>query len=482
MDRRGRGRVVVMEDWTPLPIDKPVYANADPDSVIGYQTAMENGFLNDQGVQVRFPGFIDFAELGDNGRVYLNDLNGDLIASTSKGAVYRINRAGTVFRIPGVPVSGGRRTIFSKTDRELDMAAGGPIIRLRTDKAELLSVNAPLASHVGWLDNFTIAAEVNSGRFYHSGAGTPDQWDPLDTFAADGSADNINAMIVTPFREIMLSGSASIEQFERNPGADVPFFRRWSIGEGVSLPYAMIFADNAVWTMNSQTELVRFSGQISEVVSSAIGLLLEQIDDWTDAWIGGFPDKPMHVLGQKFLLMQAPKATNPYGTKGMTFLFDYKNKRWSNLYGWDDLTGTPIRWPGWSHWRLWDRIFIGGEGRIYELKTDTFSHAGATQRWLIRTSHMVSGNQVQVKGLRLQLKRGIGSNTFDPQISVRCSRDGKPFGTRIRRGLGKAGHRVQTIEFGAYGVGSTFQFEITCSSDCDVQLIGAGVKTEAIGH
>ncbi|WP_287370938.1 hypothetical protein, partial [Mesorhizobium sp.] len=77
-----------MEDWTPLPIDKPVYANADPDSVIGYQTAMENGFLNDQGVQVRFPGFIDFAELGDNGRVYLNDLNGDLIASTSKGAVY----------------------------------------------------------------------------------------------------------------------------------------------------------------------------------------------------------------------------------------------------------------------------------------------------------------------------------------------------------------------------------------------------------
>lgn len=471
-----------MEDWIPLPLDQRLFANADPDAVVGYQTAIENGFLNDQGVQVRFPGFVDFCTLQDNGKVFLSDLNNDLIASTDKGFTYRIDQGGTVENITGVPVSGGRRTIFAQSDRELAMAAGGPIIRLRGEKTELLSVDAPKATHVGWIDGFTIAPEMDSGRMMHSSAGTPDQWDPLDTFAADGNPDNISSLIVTPFREILLSGPKSVEQFERNPGAEVPFFRRWAVGNGVLLPYGSVFADNAVWAVNNLAEVVRLSGQIGEVVSTDVGLLLEGIDDWTDAWMGGFPDQPLHVLGQKFVLLQAPRATNAYGTKGVTLLFDYRNRRWSELYGWNDADGLPVRWPGWSHWRLWGRTFIGGEGRIYEVSTSAFAHAGATQRWLVRTAHMSAGDQVHVKALRLHLKRGIGTNTFDPQISVRCSRDGRPFGVRIQRGLGKAGQRKPMIEFGQFGIAHTFQFEISTAADCDVQLVKAEVQTDPIGH
>lgn len=470
------------EAWLPLPLNQPLYSNADPDAVVGYQTAIENGFINDLGGHSRFPGLKPFAQLNDNGRVYLHDWNGDLIAATSKGRIYRIDRSGSVEDVTGISVSGGRRVIFSKTDRELHLAAGGPIIRLRRDRTELLSENAPSATHVGWIDGYTLAAEINSGRFYHSRANEPDKWDPLDTFAADGSPDNINCLIVTPFREVLVGGPESIEQYERVATGDAPFFRRWAVGDGVSAPYALIFADNAVWTINNLTELVRFSGQMSEAVSSAFGMILESIDDWSEAWIGGYPDKPLHILGQKFILLQMPFATNAYGTKGVTLLFDYKNRRHAELYGWSDADGIPARWPGWSHWTLWNRHFVGGEGNVYELSPASFQHAGATQRWLVRTAHLASGNQANIKALRLQVKRGIGSSADAPDISVRSSRDGRPFGTSIRRSLGKAGQRLQMIEFGGFGIGSTFQFEISCSADCEIELVKAEVRVEEVGH
>ena len=46
-------------------------------------------------------------------------------------------------------------------------------------------------------------------------------------------------MMVTPFSELMLSGRASIEQFERLASASTPFFRRVSVGEGIKAPYTL---------------------------------------------------------------------------------------------------------------------------------------------------------------------------------------------------------------------------------------------------
>lgn len=471
------------EAWKPLPLDKPLYANLHPDAVGGgFQTAVENGFINEQGGHSRFPGFSLFANLGGNGRVYLHDVGGDLIAATSLGAIYRIDRSGTATNVTGVPVAGGRRVVFAKTDRdELLMAAGAEIVRLRAAQTELLSRDAPLTTHVAWIDGFTVAIEVNSGRFYHSEAGEPDSWDPLDTFSADGSPDNINSLLVTPFRELLLGGAQSVEQFERL-GGDAPFFRRWAIGDGVKLPYALIFADNAAWTVNALTEFVRLSGQTSQSASSSIGRLLEAIDDWSDAWIGGYPDRPLHTLGQKFIILQIPHATNAYGTKGVTLAYDYKNKRFFSLFGWDQGNAAPKRWPGWSHWTLWDRVFVGGEGKVYELTPNAYSHAGETQRWLVRTSHMSMDTDVMVNDFRLAVRRGVGSTTVQPSIRVRCSLDGRPFGPWISRSLGGPGDRLQFIEFGHFGSGSTFQWEISSTDDCAVDLMKAQVKLEALGH
>ncbi|WOF74135.1 hypothetical protein QMT40_001782 [Parvibaculaceae bacterium PLY_AMNH_Bact1] len=461
--------------WEPLPLNNPLYLNQPEGAVLGYQTAIENSFINEQGGHTRFPGLIPFADVGGNGRIYLSELGGDMIAATSKGQVYQVDRSGNVTNKTGVPVSGGRRVIFAQSDRELTMAAGGPIIRLRGEKTELLSEDAPHATHVGWIDGYLVAAEPNSGRFFNSEGGDISKWNPLDVFSADGNPDDVNSLMITPFREMMIGGANSVEQFERNLTGSVPFFRRWAVGEGVKLPYGMIFADNAVWTMNSLTEFVRFSGQVSVAQSAEIGRLLEKVDDWSDAWIGGFPDKPLHTLGQKFILLQLPHATTPYGTKGITLVLDYRAKRWFTLYGWDEQNGVPARWPGWSHWTIWGRVFVGGEGKIYELSDTAYTLDGKTQRWLVRTGHAASGSLLQVQNLRLRVRRGFSGNTSSPEIGVRCSRDGKPFGNWVQRSLGKAGQTAPFIEFGQFGSAGSFQFEISTSDDCPVDLMGADI-------
>lgn len=468
--------------WQDFPLDRPLYANVDADAVVGYQTAVENGYLTELKGQSRFPGLDDFATLDDNGRVYLHDLNGDLVAATSKGQVYRVDQAGNVTNVTGVPVSGSRRVILAKTNKDLLMAAGGSIVRLRSDKTELLSKDAPLSTHVGWIDGYALGIEIDSGRLYHSAAGIPESWDPLDTFAADGNPDNINSMIITGFREILLGGQNSIEQFERVQSGDVPFFRRWSVGDGVSAPYAMIFADNTVWTINNLIEAVRFAGQTSQAVSEDVGALLEAVDDWTDAWIGGYPDRPLHIRGHKFIVLQMPHATNPYGTKGITLLLDYKRLHWSELYDWSNDDGVPTRWPGWSHWTLWGRHFVGGEGKIYEISKTGYQNAGSPQRWLVRTSVMAVGDEAHLYDFRLQIKRGVGTSGISSPISVRCSRDGAAWSNRVVRNLGVAGNRNQMLEFGSFGIANTFQFEITTSADCPVELIKAQYKAEEVGH
>lgn len=480
----GQVRPAGPEDWIPLPLDKPLFANLAEDAVVGHMAALENSFINELGGHTRFPGLVPFADFSatDNGRVYLNDFTGDLIAATSKGQVYRVRQDGSYENATNVPISGGRRVIMAKSDQEVFFAAGGPIIRLRSKTTELLSSAAPQATHVGWIDGYTVANQINTQRWFWSGAGKPDQWDPLDTEAADGYPDYINSMLITPFREILFGGADSIEQFERYVNGNVPFFRRWAIGDGVQFPYCSVFADNAVFTVNRLTEIVRLQQQTSQAVSGEVGLLLESIDDWTDAWMGGFPDSPLNVIGQKFIVLQAPNATTPYGTKGVTLVYDYRAKRFFSIYGWDKKRGVPSRWPGWSHWRLWGKTFVGGEGKIYQLNTTTYTNDGMPQRWLVRTSHVSEKNMLQIRDFRLRLRRGLGSSNAQSTIRVRCRRDARHWGSWISRDLGYAGDAIQFKNFGCFGTGTSFMFEIATADDVPIDLIKAEVKVAPIGH
>ena len=473
-------------NWIPIPIEEKWFTNVHETALTRAQAAMENAFINEAGGHSRFPGLAAFATLTDSGRVYLHDWRGDLIAATSRGRVYRIDLNGNVADVTGVPVSGGGRVIFSKTDTELLMAAGGPIITFRGDTTKVLSDNAPNSTHVGFIDNFVIAIELHSGRFFHAAAGVYDSWSPLDVFTADGKPDDLTALLITPFRELLLIGPESIEQFERLTTGTTPFFRRWSVGEGILEPYTMIATDNGAWGINDDFEMIRFSGQTSEPRSGDVQRTLEVIDDWTDAWVGGYPDKPLNIIGQRFIVLQAPNATNPYGTKGLTLGYDYRQDRWFSLYGWDETNGVPIRWPGWSHWQIGSgrkkEIFVGGEGAVYKLSNDTFKNDGVTQRMYGRTAPLSNLGEVRIDNMRARLRRGTGTNAANSTISFRARRDNKKVTRWVRKSLGKAGEREPVIEFGGMGCAEVWQFEWFVTDDEPVELVKLEAQVTRLGE
>ena len=295
----------------------------------------------------------------------------------------------------------------------------------------------------------------------------------LDTFAANGKPDNLNALIISPYREILLTGVDSIEQFERLPQGTTPFFRRWAVGEGLYAPYTLIAEDQGTWGVNGKKEFVRFTGQTSEPNSGDIGRSLESVDDWTDAWAVS-----MNLVGQKFILLQMPFATNPHGTKGLTFLYDYRQKKWYNLYGWAD--SQPARWPGWSYLNIWSRHFVGGNGKVLEFVETAYENDGQPQRMLGRTAIIDSWGEASVDNLRLRLKRGAGSNIEASNILLRVKRDNRVWSSWKRKSLGKTGETDMMIEFGPMGMGKTFQFEWQIIDNVPVELVAMQAQVNSV--
>lgn len=466
--------------WREIKVGEKLFTNVKEAVLRRAAAATENVFVNESGGQTRFPGMTEFCALSGVAPTYLHEWHGDLIA-VSNSRIYRIDSDANADDVTGVPLSGGRRPVFSQTTDELLIAAGAQILRLGGNFTEVLSDDAPLSTHIGVIDDFVLAIEVDSGRFYHCAASEYRNWDPLDVFAANGKPDNLNGMIITPYREIILTGTDSIEQFNRLNSGDSPFYRRWSLGEGILAPYTLVAFDQGVWGIDKLRMLNRFTGQISEPKSDDISRTFEGVDNWEDAWAS-----EVNLLGQKFLLVQMPYATNIYGTKGITVLFEIRQKKWHSLYGWDTTTFTPTRWPGWSYYKLWDRHFVGGNGKVLEIVEGTYTNDGVKQRMLGRTAHIDEWGECAINNVRMRIKRGIGTSSDPdvepPKIYLTCIKDNTKRTRAKPKSLGRPGQTEMTVEFGPMGMAHTWQFEWETSDDCEIELVKLEAQVERVGE
>ena len=466
-----------MAQWSNVPINDQLVIPPDESILSNALARLENAYVNEATGQSRFPGRTSFASLTGT-KTYLSEWRDNLIAATDEGKFYRMDSNGNVTDVTGIQLSGGRRPVFDRTENELVVAAGGAILRLASSKSQILSASAPDSTHVAFVDGYLIAIEPYSGRFYHSSAGEYRTWDPLDVFTAEGKPDDLNACAVTPYRELLLCGEDSIEQFERLASDTTPFYRRWSAGEGLFAPYTLLPTDNGTYGVNKLREFSRFSQQVARPESDQVSFQLETIDDWDEAWT-----TQIHIRGQKWLVLQAPNATNPYGTKGVTLLFDYRGRHWAHLYDWDQEKGIPTRWAPYSYQALWGRHFVGVPGGVEELTPTEFSTNGHPQRFLVRTGHIGKWSSSRIDNFRLRLKRGGSSSNAsrEHQVGVRVSRDAKPWSRWKFKDLGRYGEREMVVEFGGMGmVRGTWQFDIQVTDAAVVEIVGAQVLVERI--
>jgi len=467
-----------MAKYEPIRLDNKIFQNVDEASLTRANAALENGFINETGGQTRFPGIDTFVNLPDDGKIYLNQWHGDLIAATAVGRVYRVRQDGTTQDVTGVPLQGGKRPTFSRTEDELMMAAGGPILRLAEEQTEVLSDQAPNTTHIGYIDSYAVAIEPFSGRCFFSDPGQTRVWPALNVLTANAKPDAVTALFITDFREMLLAGEESVEQYEPFASGDSPFYRRWTTGETLKAPYTMVSADNATWHLNVQKEFIRISGQASQPRSEDIQLVLEGVDNWAEAWA-----ERIHIAGQKFIVLAMPNAANPHGTTGLTLLYDYRQDRWYGLYGWDDALGVPARWPAWSYEEIWDRHFVGCDGMIGELKRSTRTIFGQVQRMHYRSAHISEWGEARIDNLRIRLKRGGTLNqTTEPQISVRVLKDNRRWTRWVRRGLGTSGERHMELQFGSFGAATTFQLEYFVTDAAEVEIVHIDALVERLGR
>lgn len=472
-----------MAQWANVPMSDSLNRNVDEAIISNHLAALENAYVNEASGQSRFPPSKPFAPLTGAQGVYLSDWRGDLIAATDTGRVHRVTKSGTTEDLTGVPISGpGRRVVFDRTEDELVMAAGGPVIALRDERTEILSSDAPNSTHVAFIDGYLLVFEPHSGRFSHSDAGLYRMWNPQDTFTAEAKPDNLVAMTVSPYRELLLAGPDSIEQWERATTGAGAFYRRWTTGEGLFAPYTLLAVDDGTYGINRLKEFVRFSNQVSRPESDSVEFVFARIPD--EDWVGAWTAK-LHIKGQKFIVLSIPGATNSYGSKGVTALFDYRARRWSFLYDWDQAFGVPTGWRATSYHPLWGRHFIGVPGGIEELDDQDFAASVRPQRFLVRSGHIDKWGPSRIDDFRLRIKRGLAdSNTPDDQIvqvGLRINRDDKGFTRWKWKKLGRYGDRSPILYFGPLGsVDGTWQFELAVVGTQEVELVRSEVYLERI--
>lgn len=462
---------MIRSKWVDLELDKKLFKNIDENMLTSTYGALENCFVTESAGLSRFPGLSLFCDLGGTADQHLSQFNQDMIAVGTDGRTFRIDTAGNPTQAPGVPVLGGDRVTFARTRDGLMMAAGQQIIKFNGVENTVLSKDAPLSRSIGYVDGYVVAVEKDSGRFEYTDLDTFDSWPGLNTFGVDTSPDNIGSMLITPFREMLFASAQAIEQYERFIGGSVPFFLRWSVGTGISEPDTLCFADNAIWGLNSFNEFVRIAGQAQQSISDDIQqeieyrFSLEKLGDLKKSWAAA-----LYIKGQKFIIFQSPNVTNAYGTKGFTGIFDIRRASWFEIFGWNNDLGVPDLWPGRSILPIYNKVFIGGQGKVYVLDPAINTVNGDTQRVYVRTAHFDTFGTIRINKVRMTMKRGVGSYTKNPKIVFRSNPDHKGFGNWQTRDLGKTGNDSMIIEFGEQGIATTWQFEWMVTDDCPFEM------------
>jgi hypothetical protein len=467
-----------MPQWADFPWNNKMVPNVDEAILRKAVASTENAYANASGGMSRFPGLTSFATIGGS-KTYLTAFRGNLIAATDQGKLYKIDRSGTVQDVTGVPISGGRRVIFAQAEDRLVLCAGGPILQLAGANTQKLSSQAPQSTHVAFIDGYLMAIEPNSGRFSYCDPGEYETWDPQSVFSANAKPDNLTALAVSPYREILLAGEDSVEQYETLANGTQPFARRWATGTGVMAPYTLMTDETGTYGVNGKQRFVRFVGQVSQDESADVALVLESINDWSDAWA-----QECSVKGQNLFILQAPNATNSYGTAGVTLLLDYRNRRWSFLFGWDDLRKLPARWPGWSVQRIWNRMFVGVPGGVAELSRTGYDLLGKPFPYLVRSAHVDQWGPSRIDNCQVRIKRGIGAHEGNgsvmPRIGLRVNRDNLGFDQWMFEDLGRPGERDMMISFGSLGSAETWQVEIAVTDPVPVEFTNMQVQVERL--
>lgn len=319
-------------------------------------------------------------------------------------------------------ISGTGPVSMSNNGVQLFVACDGPsyIYNFTTLVfAQITDIDFPGAKTVTFLDGYFVFTEPNSQKFWVTAILNGLSVDPLDFASAEGSPDNLVA-VIADHREIWLFGEQSVEVWYNSGGADFPLSRiNGAFNElGCAAAYSVAKADNGLFWLGSDDRgsgvVYRSQGYNGARISThAVEWQIQQYSTISDA-IGYTYQQDGHT----FYVLTFPTAN-------ATWVYDASTNAWHERAGW---TGIQFMRHRSNCQAFYNNLTLVGDfenGNVYSLDLDVYADNGGVQKWL-RTWRALETGKNDLKrtaqhALQLDCETGVGLNgfdTFDPELYV----------------------------------------------------------------
>lgn len=356
--------------------------------------------------------------------------------AVSGSTLYRIDKAWNVTVIGTVTNDGP--VSMADNGTQLFIACNGPsfIYNAATMQfQQITDTDFPGAVTVSFIDGYFLFNQPNSQKIWVTALLDGTSIDPLDFASAEGSPDNVVALIVD-HREAWIFGTNSVEVWYNAGLADFPLARiQGAFNEiGCIAPYSVAKLDNGVFWLGADARgqgiVYRSEGYTGVRVSThAVEWQIQQYGDMTDA-IGYTYQQD----GHPFYVLIFPNANT-------TWVYDVSTQVWHERAGWQNDAFTRHR----SNCQMSfnNEIIVGDyeNGNLYAFDLDVYADNGSIQKWL-RSWRAIPPSQNDLKrtaqhSLQLDCQSGVGLNGYaagdggtpvvqgaNPQAMLRWSDDG----------------------------------------------------------
>lgn len=400
---------------------------------------------------------------------------------------YRLNTSGEATDLTASGASaftGSVRPDFAETEQLVLIATGRQIRKVEKEtNLQRRLKDSPAASHVVSHNLRLLANDTSTDRPYvnftapASGAQSyagHEQWGfgitALGTsgvFTAESRPDAVIA-VAGNANEVRVFGETTTQTYMADP--KFIYAPVSSVEYGLSAVNSVVPFDNRFAWLDHQRRIVVSNGRSVEVISDAIQLQLDELDEHTDCFGYRVQTGPYD-----FLLWTFP-------ADGRTFCYQ-AGAGWSEWMGWDDGTNNYRRFIVEAHTlvpgsrdnvvgtrRLSGASYVGDIGRMrFGVTTDL----GARIPVVSRTGFQNRGtdNRKHCRALHLAFRRGEAA-TDEPFVRLRYRNDEGPW-TELKVSLGLSGDRKNVVTLRSLGVYRRRQWEIAFHGTEDFLLASA---------
>jgi len=271
----------------------------------------------------------------------------------------------------------------------------------------------PGAVTVGYIDGYFVFNEPNSQRIWITSIYDGTNIDALDFASAEGSPDNIVAVIVD-HREVWLFGTNSVEVWYNSGNPDFPLSRiQGAFNElGCVAPYSVAKLDNTIFWLGADARgrgiVYKAKGYTGERISThAVEWQIQQYANMGDA-IGYTYQQDGHA----FYVLVFPSANT-------TWVYDASTQVWHERAGWDGARFTRHR--GNCQMSYNSEIVIGDyeNGNLYAFDLNYYQDNGGIQKWLRSWRALPTGqnNLKRTTQHSLQLDCETGATLYSDDFS-----------------------------------------------------------------